>query len=228
MPHSLILGITESGKTTLARSLSNEYRRMGSGVIVLDPLRDPRWQADHLVTDADEFLSLVWRSRSCMLFIDEAGDMIGRYDNAMQRIVTRGRHWGHSAHIITQRGAQLPPTVRNQCRYLFLFCTARADCEVLAREFNQDELLDGNKLAQGEYFFASRFGKVERRKITLGAQSHDETATDSRRADSRIRSDSGGKAAQKGNGNAASAADSASASGSAAGNPASRLDSPPE
>lgn len=212
MAHSLILGISESGKTTLARKLSAEYKRAGVGVIVLDPLRDPRWSADVLTTNADEFLATVWRSRSCMLFIDEAGEAIGRYDVAMQKVVTRGRHWGHSAHIITQRGAQLSPTVRDQCRHLFLFCTSRQDGELLAREWNEPQLAECSKLKQGEYFHASRFGGIRRASVTIGGSDNGESVSDYRGAGAR-RDRAGDEGKAQGNGlNGGTASDASSAS----------------
>lgn len=209
MPHSLILGMSESGKTTLGRALATEYKRAGVAVIVLDPLRDPRWQADFLTTDAKEFRRVFWQSRSCMAFIDEAGEAIGKYDATMQACVTRGRHWGHSVHVITQRGAQLSPTVRDQCRHLFLFCSSRQDGELLAREWNFNDLATCANLKQGEYFRASRFGGFERKSIAIGG--YENASIDSPSGSGNRRDRRPDEASEKGNG--ASADASASASG---------------
>jgi len=160
MAHSLILGMTESGKTTLAKRLSSAYRRAGVGVIVLDPLSDPEWNATHITHDPDNFLETFWNSRSCMVFIDESGDVVGRFDEAMQKTATRGRHWGHSVHYITQRGAMISRTVRDQCSNLFLFNTALEDCKIHAREWNKPELLNASQLPRGAYYKTSRFGEI--------------------------------------------------------------------
>jgi hypothetical protein len=203
--------MTESGKTTLARDLAAEYKSAGAAVLVLDPLRDPRWKADYITADPGEFLRVVWNSRSCMLFVDEAGEAVGRYDVAMQSLATRARHWGHCTHFVTQRGAQLSPTVRHQCRYLFLFTSSVQDGELLAREFNQMELENCNRLKQGEYFFTSRFGTLQRKRVQIGDYT-DASSSDCGRDNSRLRRDSERlEAAKKGAGSNASASASASA-----------------
>lgn len=165
MAHSLILGQTESGKTTLARELSRILHESGEPVIVLDPLNDPRWHGQFRTADVEQFLRVFWASRGCYAFIDESGDVVGQYDDTMRETATRGRHWGHSCFYISQRGATLNTTVRAQCRHLFLFTSAVDDCKVLAREFNQPELLTANNLPQGHYFHAARFAPLKRGKL---------------------------------------------------------------
>lgn len=162
MAHVLILGMTLSGKTTLAKQLAPVYRAQGIKVGVLDPLGDPEWQADFQTTNADEFLKAFWASRQCAWFIDESGDAVGRYDDAMQRTATRGRHWGHRVHYITQRGAQLSRTVRDQCSKLFLFTTSLEDSKIHANEWNKPELRQAYTLHQGEYFHTDRFSPLMR------------------------------------------------------------------
>ena len=124
--------MTESGKTTLAKNLARLSRQKQRGVLVLDPMHD-EWDCDFKTANQDEFLQAFYASQCCDIFIDEAGDAIGQYDKAMFRTATKGRHWGHNCHYITQRGAQLSPTVRTQCSVLFLFAMAREDTELLAR-----------------------------------------------------------------------------------------------
>lgn len=159
MAHVLILGMTESGKTTKARQLAANYRRQGIGVIVLDPLKDPQWNADFITDDQEEFLDVFWRSRSCAAFLDEGGESVGRYDLAMQKTATRGRHCGHSCHYIAQKATQLAPIVRDQCSYLYLFRSGMQSCKLLAEEFSQDELLKGAQLRMYSYIFTSRFSQ---------------------------------------------------------------------
>lgn len=157
--HSLILGMTESGKTTLSKRMSATYKKNEYGILVLDPMCDPGWSADFQTADPDEFLKVFWDSRGCMVFIDESGDMVGRYDQAMQQTATKGRHWGHSVHFLSQRGAQINRTVRDQCSNLFLFNTAKKDAELHAHEWNQPELENANVLPKGEYYHVVRFDK---------------------------------------------------------------------
>ena len=167
MTHVLIVGMTESGKTTLAVQLAKSARDQGIPVVVLDPLADPRWQADHIGSDPVAFLDIAQRSRSCALFIDESAEVIGRYNDAMFWLATRARHYGHKSYFITQRTAQLAKTIRDQCRHLFMFCVSMNDAKIMADEFNREELRKANELAQFEYFYISRFGTVEKRRVSV-------------------------------------------------------------
>lgn len=165
MAHVLILGMTMSGKTSIAKKLAGEYKTRGIKTLVLDPLGDPEWDADYKTRDADEFLDVFWRSRQCAAFIDEAGEAVGAYDTVMQRTATRGRHWGHRVHYISQRGIQLARTVRDQCTNLFLFTTSLEDSKIHANEWNKPELKTAHTLRQGEYFFTDRFSPLRRGKL---------------------------------------------------------------
>lgn len=177
MAHVLICGMSESGKTTLARGLAAAYRKNGVGVLVLDPLKDPRWSCDFITANQDEFLDVLWRSRSCMAFMDEGGKSVGRYNYAMQETAAMGRHWGHSCHYISQDPTQLAPIVRDQCRHIFLFCASDRIGKKLADEFNQPALLECGGLKQGEYIRAARFGGVSRH--TFGASKNEPVRSDS-------------------------------------------------
>ncbi len=171
MAHSLIIGMTESGKTTLAKRLAKRYRTHEQKVLVLDSLNDPEWEADFQTTDIDEFLAVFWSSRRCAVFIDEAGDAVGKFNTVMQRTATRGRHWGHSVHFITQRSVQLSPTVRDQCGHIFLLTTSLKDSKVHADEWNQPQLATAHTLRRGEYFHCTRFGVLERGSL-FGVHTH--------------------------------------------------------
>lgn len=162
MAHGLILGMTMSGKTTLAKQLAAQYRAKGVKVGVLDPLCDPGWNADFRTSDVDEFLKMYWQSRQCAWFIDEAGESVGQFDTLMTKTATRGRHWGHRNHYLSQRGAQLAKTVRDQCSFLFLFTTSLDDSKIHANEWNKDELKTANALPQGHYFYTGRYTPLAR------------------------------------------------------------------
>lgn len=130
--------------------------------MVLDPLSDPGWNADFCTDDPNSFLAMYWDSRRCAVFIDEAADAVGKYDDAMNKTATRGRHWGHMNHYVTQRGVGIARTVRDQCGRLFLFTTALADSRIHAAEWNNDGLLEARLLPQGDYFTTSRYGDLQR------------------------------------------------------------------
>lgn len=162
--------MTESGKTTLAKELAKRLKASNRPVIVLDPMHD-EWSCDFRTDDQAEFLNLFWspewknRDMGAHVFIDESGDAIGRYNTLMNQTATRGRHWGHSCYFLTQRGAQLSPTVRDQCSHLFLFVSGLKDCKIHAEEWNKPELVEAANLPQGDYFHVQRHGPISRGNI---------------------------------------------------------------
>lgn len=165
MSHCLICGMTDSGKTTLATGqLAPAYRNAGVKIAVLDPILDPRWNVDFLSDDKAAFLSVMQHPDTfgCAVFIDESAEMVGQYQTEMFWLATRGRHYGHNCHFITQRAKQLAKTVRDQCSYLALFNCSFDDARELANEWNRLELREANILARGEFFWVPRFGDIQR------------------------------------------------------------------
>lgn len=163
--HSLIIGMTESGKTTLAKMLCRTLNNGGNKTAVLDPLFDDGWQCDFQTQNSDEFLRWAKSNRSAYLFVDEGSISIGRYNLPMQWLATMARHWGHSATFISQGLTQLPPAVRNNCSRLYLFTAADSVSKIAAEEFNKKELRDAEALGRGEFLIVPRYGDVRRAKI---------------------------------------------------------------
>lgn len=155
--HSLIAGVTESGKTTLAKYMAELHRAQGFGVLVLTSVWE-KWPADYQTTNESDFLTNFWGSQQCVAFIDEGADTVGRYNVAMRETATKGRHWGHSVYYLVQSPALIDPTVRKQCSQLFCFAIAPGDAKALAEEYLQPALLDAPTLQQFEYIRALRFG----------------------------------------------------------------------
>lgn len=165
MPHSMIIGMSTSGKTTLAKKLANAYTNKGINVLILDPLSDPDFVGSYKTRSPSEFIKVCRDNEHCAVFVDEAGSNVGRFDKEMVELVTRGRHWGHKVHLISQRGVQISTTARDQCTDLYMFTTSLNDCKVHANEWNSNELLTGSSLNKGEYFHTTRFSVCKKYKI---------------------------------------------------------------
>lgn len=140
-----------SGKTTYAVKKAQALKNKGIPVIVLDAHRDPRWPADFITDDQEHFLEYVWANTGCAVFVDEAGDEIGKYNDAMNKLATRGRHWGHKCHFITQRSKQISTTVRAQCASLVIFKQSLNDTKDLADEFVEPMINSAHQLEKGEF-----------------------------------------------------------------------------
>jgi hypothetical protein len=170
--HKLITGTTLSGKTTIARRLAALYTAAGRDVIVLDEMMDPKWidesGAKFLTDDPQEFLATFWASRNCAVFIDEAGEVVGRYDKAMAQTATRGRHWGHICHYIVQRPALLDKTVVTQCTEAYVFVSEPDDLDLLAKRYLCPAIRDAGGFMQGQYIHVVRFGSDRRPSYTHG------------------------------------------------------------
>ena len=166
MTHCLIIGQTLSGKSTLARTLAHTYSRGGVSSLIFDPIGETRWrQLGTTYQSFPVFLEEVKRQYRCALFIDEAAIAYSENGNDMQILATTIRHWGHRSHFICQRYTGIPPTMRDQCSYLYLFNTSAKDGVDLAREWNQPTLEQCNTLERGEYFAVQRLGQVKKGNV---------------------------------------------------------------
>lgn len=169
--HCLYLGMTGSGKTTLAKEMARKFRAQGFGVLVLDPMGDD-WAADFQTDDPNHFLAVVAKSTRCAVFVDESGETIGHYEKDMFWLATRARHYGHSCHFITQRAAQLSPTVRDQCGRMFLFRVSTRDADILANEWAEPTIKCAAQLERYAMLYCERYGGVKRGRVTLGKAVH--------------------------------------------------------
>lgn len=144
--------MTESGKTTLARKLAELYRPKGIPILVLDPYRSKKWDAQFISDDPDRFLRVVKNSRECAVFIDECGHWVEEgFEAVLKWLATNARHYGHNCHFIAQRATQISPTIRDQCRNVFLFVQSLEDCKMIARDKAAPDFLKGSELTEGEY-----------------------------------------------------------------------------
>ncbi len=176
MSHSAIVGMTESGKSSLAREMAKTLQSHGKSIILFDPLSDPAWldvldPKNSFVTDNEaEFLKTYWTSKNCAVFFDEAGDYVTNSNKEMIKTGTKGRHWGHSNFYIAQRGNLLARTVRDQCGKLYMFTSSLDDAKIYSNEFNEPELLKVTSLPQGSYYSCGRFDKIKKHVLFKGKQ----------------------------------------------------------
>ena len=150
--HTLICGITQSGKTTMAKLLARMRSRAGRKVLVLDPILDNDWPA-HLVTDDPEkYLEIAQseQTRNCTLVVDEGRMALAR-DERFSWLTTTSRHSGHDCIIISHRPTGLTPELRSNCVICYAFNIHEMDAELLSRNYNRQELLQAPSLPQGEY-----------------------------------------------------------------------------
>ena len=166
MPHYGIFGQTGSGKTRLAMLLAGRYRVARRPVFVLDPMWDDRWPADYKTPYAAEFFRFVWRYKGCMVFIDECGGF-GKFNADVAKLLTKGRHLGHSVHIISQRPQQIDPLIRAQLIRGYLFNLDVAGMQCVAESFGKKELfslpIPGVRVNKNsDFYILERYGPISR------------------------------------------------------------------
>ncbi len=162
--HSLIVGMTRMGKTTLAQLLAREYQKLGYKVAVYTvpgttdnpPRADPRWNfADYVTLDRQAALERFKASYKVMWFFDEANRTVGKYDPEMEATATSGSLHGHTCHYLAQRTATFNRTVREQCSRLYMFRQGPDDCGSLYQDWGHEEILQGHKLAKGQAIYCT-------------------------------------------------------------------------
>lgn len=79
--------------------------------------------------------------------------MIGRYSPVMEELATRGRHWGHKCHFITQRAKQIGTNIRTQCSNAVIFKQSLDDTKDLSNEFVDPMINEAHKLEKGEFIY---------------------------------------------------------------------------
>lgn len=166
MPHTLIVGQTNTGKTTLALDMCRRWKQAGFATLVLDPMLDTRWSGivDLQTADKAEFLRAYFNSRNARVFIDESIEVASNSDKDIIYTATRGRHYGHANVYISQRANSVARNIRTMCFQVASFKQHADDAKILSREFGSDELMGVTKLQRGQFIWSNGFqnakGKV--------------------------------------------------------------------
>jgi len=162
--HVLIAGTTGYGKTQWVRRAMPHFKR---GVLVFDPNGEPGWPSEHVYADPERFGQAVREARHAIIIVDEATELVKRYDETYLWLATRARHLGHLCLFLSQRPSMLSPTVRGQCIHTIAFRLSFSDAKLLADERACEGLLLACTLTRGEYVYADPDGVVTRGDLKL-------------------------------------------------------------
>ncbi len=167
--HVLIVGMTESGKSSLARAMARDYEQAGHTPIVLDVTRNRGWGSTAIsFCDPDEFLLYVRNPAKCLrqpIFIEESGLSVDKFDTRYQWLTTFSRHHGLRCHIVAQRAEMVSKTVRSQCANLIAFGLPFDDAKAYAREYNGPEIMQCTTFRPGTYIHKTRYDPGQVRKL---------------------------------------------------------------
>lgn len=166
--HCLIIGQSQSGKSTKAKQICRDYFHAGRKCLVLDPLVDEwdEWDCDFITDDPDELLRIAQEeSKGCAIFLDESLTALKK-NSSFDWLTTTGRHNGHEVYVISHRMEGVTPTMRLCCIQLYVFNIDQDSAKDVARLFNRPELAEAPTLEQGGYFWTERMlGHVERGNV---------------------------------------------------------------
>lgn len=160
--HCAYYGVTQSGKTTLARMHARLLALSGYDVIVYDPVGTATaggdWPERCLMIDSPDDLQKRVASfegetdRPVFLFVDEAPDVFGHTETWARWIPRKIRHQHVYLRLMVTRPNSVHPDVRNQCVVAYVFRLAREDMRLVMADYgfsvgdSQDQLDKGDFL----------------------------------------------------------------------------------
>lgn len=145
--HSLYTGVTQSGKTTLARACARDLCKRKQRVIVYDPLGTPTaggaWgETAELFEDLEQFLDVVYSPETvnAHLFVDESHHVFAHSDKSNLWLLTQGRHYGLQLHLLTQRPTKIHPDARTNCGRCYMFRLAYDDARSIGLDYGFSDI----------------------------------------------------------------------------------------
>lgn len=145
--HALYVGVTLSGKTTLARMVARGLCDAGQRVVVYDPMGTETagggWGKGAIIySDLEPFMDFLYSEdgKNAHVFIDEAHHVFSHEQKENFWLLTQGRHYGLTLHLMTQRPKKVHPDVRTNCAVCFMFRLANMDATEIGADYGFSDL----------------------------------------------------------------------------------------
>lgn len=166
MAHTLILGRTETGKTTLGKAIVRQAEARGLQAIVLDPMKSKGWgKKTELVSTSEKLLERAMQTKSKLLVVDESSLSLNKFDRTLSWLSKTSRHLGHSAIFIAHNLHDVAKGIRTQCTQIFIFASSRSDVRDLDDEFDAPEILKATKLEQFHFFRIVSNNQIQKGRV---------------------------------------------------------------
>ncbi|MBN2684391.1 MAG: ATP-binding protein [Pontiellaceae bacterium] len=161
--HTLVAGMTRSGKGQLMRSIARKYKRAGIPVLYYTSkeveAHDVRKFVDRVITDAQEFFSYAQKvimRMPCIVMIDEAADFQQDLPNALREMLNKWAAYGCRIFVIVQRAKMVPPNIRNSCESCIAFKQFPDDAKFLSECYGKEFLQIALPIVQpGMYLYSA-------------------------------------------------------------------------
>lgn len=164
--HTLVLGISEGGKTTVCERIAKQFRAKGFQVLFLATMVKD-FPADFFYTNATEFVNAAKKMKRCLLVVDDAADNLEKYDSELQWLGSQSRHWGHAFLINSQRYFDLSPRIRNNAKYAIVFRMSKSDSKMIAEDFVDEKLLKAHSLKRFHFLIGGKYEEFRETKLAL-------------------------------------------------------------
>lgn len=145
--HHLIVGVTKTGKTTLARHFARELLRHKKKVAVYDPMGTDTLGGDwgekaRVFNDLEKFLEFIHSDEATNyhVFVDEAHHLFGHSHTDNFWMLTQGRHYGLYFYLMTQRPKKVHPDARTNCERAYLFRLAQDDAKEIGADYGHSNV----------------------------------------------------------------------------------------
>ena len=158
--HVLYCGVTQTGKTTLARHHARILERAGYDVVVYDPVGTATaggdWGKEAKLIEEPHVLHNYLSHQSgseehpIFLFVDESADIFGHSETHAHWIPRKCRHSFIYLRLLVQRPKMLHPSVRTQCAYAYQLRLAQEDARMLGADFGHSADVAMTPLDKGD------------------------------------------------------------------------------
>lgn len=165
-----IFGPSESGKSTLAKKISQEiFARERRFSIVLSPndTNITDWQKPHIrfFRDKEKFLQFADSTNGCVVIVDDASTTIAR-DDECSNLFTTMRHRNHKLLVIGHAATNLLPQMREQLQRIFLFLQTEDSIKKWEVIFPGQDLMPATRLQQYEFLTVANYKPLLKSKLT--------------------------------------------------------------
>lgn len=160
--HTLVCGMTRSGKGQLMRSIAEKFKKQGIPILYYTSKKveafDVEKYVDHVGMEAESFFDYaekVIEQTPSIVIIDEAADFQKESPAALREMLNKWAAYGCRIFVVVQRGHMVLPNIRNACESCISFKQFPIDAKALADCYGQEFLQVALKVVEPGFYLYS-------------------------------------------------------------------------